>query len=108
MSYDVKRDTLGWLVVNRVNQRRKTKYCVLCCPVPDHGTDLLRSLANDMTLAPSNDVADTIDWLREHVAHVGLAAAVAWYAQCGVSRTADPFVKRLDWKAGIIASKHRG
>jgi hypothetical protein len=82
------------------------------CPTVDESLKMqdeavLRALAENMHLAPSNDMLDTLHWLQEHYSMVGLTDTINWYVRCAVSRGNDSFVKQLDWKRGIVdARKH--
>jgi hypothetical protein len=64
---------------------------------------VLRSLAENMTLAESNDVNDTFHWLERHYNAMGIEMAVSWFVECAIARDAEPNpIRRPNWKNGIL------
>ena len=61
---------------------------------------VIEALVRCMTLAPSNDTADTYHWIHRHAVATSLAEAVRWYAECAIGRD-DHYLGGEDWKTEI-------
>ena len=66
---------------------------------------VIDALANNMTIAPSNDVNDTRDWLTELSDRVGIATAVRWFVHCSIVNETARIDEKLDWKTGVCLSR---
>jgi hypothetical protein len=77
----------------------------LCDEMKQDDAAVIDALAQNMTIAPSNDVSDTVYWLTELADLVGIATAVRWFVHCSVVNETARIDDNLNWEIGVILSR---